>query len=182
MTPGIGFIMVIGLSLQRGWHGTIWAVVGLAVGIVILQVAGLSGMGLLVANNPTLYAAVKVAGALVLFYLSWHSWKKAGHGAIAVNEHTEPTHDTYFLKSVLISITNPQPLVFTISVFPQFIALDRPYVPQVVIMIAVYAVMVASYEAGYLVYLVLVFIGLVLTLLLDEKKGSEYKAMTAGKH
>ena len=144
MTPGIGFIMVIGLSLQRGWHGTIWAVVGLAVGIVILQVAGLSGMGLLVANNPTLYAAVKVAGALVLFYLSWHSWKKAGHGAIAVKEHTEPTHDTYFLKSVLISITNPQPLVFTISVFPQFIALDRPYVPQVVIMIAVYAVMVVA--------------------------------------
>ncbi len=132
MTPGIGFIMVIGLSLQRGWHGT------------ILQVAGLSGMGLLVANNPTLYAAVKVAGALVLFYLSWHSWKKAGHGAIAVKEHTEPTHDTYFLKSVLISITNPQPLVFTISVFPQFIALDRPYVPQVVIMIAVYAVMVVA--------------------------------------
>lgn len=144
MTPGIGFIMVIGLSLQRGWHGTIWAVVGLAVGIVILQVAGLSGMGLLVANNPTLYAAVKVAGALVLFYLSWHSWKKAGHGAIAVKEHTEPTHDTYFLKSVLISITNPQPLVFTISAFPQFIALDRPYVPQVVIMIAVYAVMVVA--------------------------------------
>lgn len=39
----------------------------------------------------------------------------------------------------------------------------------------------ASYEAGYLVYLVLVFIGLILTLLLDEKKGSEYKAMTTGK-
>ena len=144
MTPGIGFIMVIGLSLQRGWRGTIWAVVGLAVGIVILQAAGLSGMGFLVANNPTLYAAVKVVGALVLFYLSWYSWKKAGHGAIAVKEHTEHTHDTFFLKSVLISITNPQPLVFTISVFPQFIALDKPYVPQVVIMIAVYAVMVVA--------------------------------------
>ncbi len=50
----------------------------------------------------------------------------------------------FFLKSVLISITNPQPLVFTISVFPQFIALDKPYVPQVVIMIAVYAVMVVA--------------------------------------
>ena len=136
--------MVIGLSLQRGWRGTIWAVVGLAVGIVILQAAGLSGMGFLVANNPTLYAAVKVVGALVLFYLSWYSWKKAGHGAIAVKEHTEHTHDTFFLKSVLISITNPQPLVFTISVFPQFIALDKPYVPQVVIMIAVYAVMVVA--------------------------------------
>ena len=96
MTPGIGFIMVIGLSLQRGWRGTIWAVVGLAVGIVILQAAGLSGMGFLVANNPTLYAAVKVVGALVLFYLSWYSWKKAGHGAIAVKEHTEHTHDTFF--------------------------------------------------------------------------------------
>lgn len=34
--------------------------------------------------------------------------------------------------------------MFTISVFPQFIALDRPYVPQVVIMIAVYAVMVVA--------------------------------------
>ena len=34
--------------------------------------------------------------------------------------------------------------MFTISVFPQFIALDKPYVPQVVIMIAVYAVMVVA--------------------------------------
>ncbi len=38
--------------------------------------------------------------------------------------------------------------------------------------------MTSSYETGYLVYLGLVAIGLVLTLLLDEKKGSEYKAMT----
>ena len=69
MTPGIGFFLVSGWSLQRGWRGTIWAVVGLAVGIVILQAAGLAGRGFLVANNPTLYAAVKVVGALVLFYL-----------------------------------------------------------------------------------------------------------------
>ena len=37
--------------------------------------------------------------------------------------------------------------------------------------------MTQSYEAGYLVYLVLVAIGLVLTLFIDEKKGSEYEAM-----
>ncbi|HBN73297.1 MAG TPA: hypothetical protein DD376_00670 [Sutterella sp.] len=144
MTPGIGFIMLIGLSLQRGWQATVWAAIGLALGIVILQVIGLSGMGLLIAKNPTLYAAVKIVGALVLFYLAWHSWEKAGHGAVEVREHADKSHDTFFIKSVLISLTNPQPLVFTISVFPQFIAMDLPYVPQVVIMIGVYAVMVVS--------------------------------------
>jgi MFS transporter, OFA family, oxalate/formate antiporter len=37
--------------------------------------------------------------------------------------------------------------------------------------------MTSSYEAGYLVYLGLVTIGFILTLILDEKKGSEYKTM-----
>lgn len=148
ITPGIGFIMVIGLSLQRGWKKTVFALLGLAVGIAILQIVGLSGMGIIISKSPALYAGIKVAGALMLFYLAWRCWIKSGHGAIKVKEHAGNEKDTFFWKSVLISLTNPQPLVFTISVFPQFIATDVAYWPQVTIMIVVYAVMV--FGAGLL--------------------------------
>lgn len=144
MTPGLGFIMVMSLSLQRGWKGTLWAIFGLAVGIAILQIAGLSGLGIIIEKSPTLYAAIKFFGALVLFFLAWKSWVKAKKGSVVVHEHKGNNEDTFFWQSVLISLTNPQPLVFTISVFPQFISTEIPFVPQVSIMIAVYAIMVMA--------------------------------------
>ncbi len=144
ITPGLGFIMVMGMSLQRGWRGTLWAIFGLAVGIAILQVVGLSGMGLIISKSPTLYAAIKFVGALVLFYMAWRAWKKSQKGSLKVKEHEGSHEDTFFWQSVLISLTNPQPLVFTISVFPQFISTKIAYVPQVAIMVTVYAIMVMA--------------------------------------
>ena len=109
-------------------------------------------MGLIISKSPTLYAAIKFVGALVLFYMAWRAWEKSKKGFLKVKEHEGSHDDTFFWQSVLISLTNPQPLVFTISVFPQFISTELPYTPQIVIMMTVYAMMVV---AGGLLYAIL---------------------------
>ena len=47
-----------------------------------------------------------------------------------------------FTKGIVISLCNPQPIIFGISVLPQFVDPQQPYVAQAVLMISVYAVMV----------------------------------------
>ena len=60
-----------------------------------------------------------------------------------------------FTKGVVISLCNPQPIIFGISVLPQFVDPNQSYLAQSVLMISVYAV--------------LVFVNLVLYAILAER-------------
>ena len=56
LSPGMGVIFAIVLSLQQGWHKTVFFSLGQAVGISILFTAAMSGMGVILASSPTLFA------------------------------------------------------------------------------------------------------------------------------
>ena len=64
--------------------------------------------------------------------------------SINVSAHWPPAaaFAAQFSKSVIVSVTNPQPIIFGISVLPQFIDPTKPYVEQAALMIAVYTVLV----------------------------------------
>lgn len=47
-----------------------------------------------------------------------------------------------FSKCFILAVTNPQPMIFCVSLMPQFIDPEIAYIPQVTFMIAVYALMV----------------------------------------
>ena len=54
----------------------------------------------------------------------------------------ENAREGLFSKCFILSVTNPQPMIFCVSLMPQFIDPALPYVPQVAVMIALYALMV----------------------------------------
>ena len=76
LSPGMGVIFAIVLSLQQGWHKTVFFSLGQAIGISILFTAAMSGMGVVLANSPTLFNVIKIAGAFFILYLGWRSWHK----------------------------------------------------------------------------------------------------------
>ena len=146
LAPGLGSVMTITLSLQHGWRKSIAGCAGLAVGIQILFILAVSGLGVIIAASPTLFALIKTLGACYLLYLGFKNFFKDASRTAGLLKHAEKQQPenaaAQFGKCVLVSITNPQPIVFGISVLPQFIDAALPYVPQVSIMIAVYGVMV----------------------------------------
>lgn len=150
MTPGLGFVLVMGVSLQAGFARSIPVIIGQIIGIAILHALALSGLGLIISKTPSLYFFIKIAGALFLFYLGIKNFYKKPVGKShfeSVQKHKKG--DNYFFKSILVALANPQPLIFVISVFPQFIDAKIPYVPQVLAMMASYAVMVFAGGAFY---------------------------------
>ena len=150
LSPGMGVIFAIVLSLQQGWHKTAFFALGQAVGIALLFTAAMSGMGVILASSPTLFSAIKLCGAFFILYLGWRSWHKPGMHFGTKSDRQGPESETQapkdawnnFSKGVVISLCNPQPIIFGISVLPQFVDPTQSYLAQAVLMIVVYAVLV----------------------------------------
>ena len=66
LTPGLGVVMIITLAAEYGWRRTMSG----ALGIAFLFIAGMSGVGVIVASSPMLFAAIKLLGACFLIWLS----------------------------------------------------------------------------------------------------------------
>ena len=76
LTPGLGVVMIITLAAEYGWRRTMSGALGTALGIALLFIAGMSGVGVIVASSPVLFAAIKILGAGFLIWLSVKTWRK----------------------------------------------------------------------------------------------------------
>ena len=63
-------VMIITLAAEYGWRRTMSGALGTALGIAFLFIAGMSGVGVIVASSPMLFAAIKLLGACFLIWLS----------------------------------------------------------------------------------------------------------------
>ena len=52
LTPGLGVVMIITLAAEYGWRRTMSGALGTALGIAFLFIAGMSGVGVIVASSP----------------------------------------------------------------------------------------------------------------------------------
>ena len=127
LTPGLGVVMIVTLAVENGWRRTVGAALGLALGIGILFVLAVSGLGVIMAASPKLFAAVKTAGAGVLVYLGVKKLLASAPRAHAPGFGGEESGRTLFVKAIVISLTNPQPMIFAVSLLPQFIDPAIPY-------------------------------------------------------
>lgn len=150
VTPGLGVFLIITLAVAYGWKRTLPGCLGLALGITVLFIAALSGVGVVVAASPTLFALIKAAGGFMLAWMALKSFRRsAPSGIAAIEPAPNQSAAELFSKCFLLSITNPQPIVFGISVLPQFIDPALPYARQAVVMIAVYTLMVFLTMVAY---------------------------------
>lgn len=152
LTPGLGVVMILTLAARYGWRQTLGGCAGTALGIAFLFAVALSGVGLIVAGSPLLFAALKLAGACFMFWLGVHTWRRPVPSVSGSGENAcVATDESLFWKCFLLSVSNPQPMIFSVSIFPQFIDPKLPYVRQAVVMTAAYAFMVFAAMVVYAV-------------------------------
>jgi len=147
--PGAGVVYAITTGIQGGLKGNFWCRIGLAVGILVLMTASVSGLGVIVANSPTIFTVLRFIGIAYLIYLGIKAWRAPATSLIA--DGAIPAHNgrREFAEAFMLQITNPQPLVFFISLLPQFIDQKLAYIPQVVIMTVVYSFLVFAVMTIY---------------------------------
>jgi homoserine/homoserine lactone efflux protein len=136
VSPGSGAVLSMSHGLSYGVRKASATILGLQAGLLlILAIAG-AGVGSLLLASEVAFNVVKTVGALYLIWLGWSQWRSQaapGPGA-QVAQGGAPSLRRRMLTGFLTNATNPKGIIFMVAVLPQFIAQDRPLLPQLLIL------------------------------------------------
>ena len=151
LSPGAGAVLAITTGLESGRKERLICCLGLAAGIGSLMTVSVSGLGVVLAGSPTLFTILRMIGCTYLVWLGVRAWRAPAVSRVGpAGEKTNATSGTkLFLQAMMLQITNPQPLVFFVSILPQFFDPKLPYIPQAVVMTIVYTLTVFLVMYGY---------------------------------
>ena len=85
LIPGPLSLLMISNSLNYGLRRSYPAFLGGVFASICLLSASALGLGALLLASEKLFSALKIVGALYLFYLAWQSWKQSRQPATVTN-------------------------------------------------------------------------------------------------
>ena len=131
-TPGAGAINTMTNALTQGWRRSVWGIIGQQLALVVHVVIVAAGVGLLVANSPVLFAAIRYAGAAYLVYLGVRLMLIRTDAAETEGEVTASYEGAWSMlrRGFWVNLLNPKAIVFFLAFIPQFIRLDQAPLPQ----------------------------------------------------
>ncbi|MBE7375509.1 LysE family translocator [Pseudomonas lopnurensis] len=144
LIPGPLSLLMIGNSLNYGVRRSWPAFVGGVSASICLLSASAAGLGALLLASERLFSALKLVGALYLFYLAWQSWqasRQAGTPAGLPAALPYPGFRPLFWRAFGLGASNPKDILFFAAFLPQFLSAERPFLPQLLVMIATWAVL-----------------------------------------
>jgi threonine/homoserine/homoserine lactone efflux protein len=151
-TPGPNMLLVMSHSARFGWRAAIATMGGCMTSILTMMCISAAGMGALLHAFPTVFDALRLAGAAYLAYLGVQGWRSAvppdADEAGPVVRESRPASQLY-RQGLLVAASNPKAILFAAAFFPQFLDPTAPKLPQFSILLATFTVI----EVGwYVVY------------------------------
>lgn len=142
--PGPLSLLMISNSLNVGLLRSYPAFLGGVLASVCLLSASALGLGALLLASEQVFSALKIVGALYLFYLAWQSWQQSRQPAIAAEvpvAASQPRFSALFWRAFALGASNPKDILFFAAFLPQFLNAQQPFLSQLLIMIATWTVL-----------------------------------------
>jgi homoserine/homoserine lactone efflux protein len=138
LSPGPAVMFVMSQGARFGQRGALAGTAGILCGHMVCFTLIAFGLAALLARFSMAVGVIRIGGALYLMYLGVKMMMARPHGpqAVAVSG-APPAHHGIALQGLAVQLTNPKNLLFVLALLPQFIAADRPVLPQLAIMFAV---------------------------------------------
>ncbi|WP_309376459.1 LysE family translocator [Rhodoferax sp.] len=153
LSPGPAVLLALRNGMAHGLRGALWSTLGNVSGLFCLSAAAMLGLGVLLKSSALLFGAVKVLGAIYLFYIGLRH--VFGH-ASALKPTVDTTSDTsapkplaLYREAFLMAATNPKPILFLTALFPQFISAHAPLLPQFFVLTGIYMALSFVCLLGY---------------------------------
>ena len=144
LIPGPLSLLMISNSLNYGLRRSYPAFLGGVIASICLLSASALGLGALLLASEQLFSALKIVGALYLFYLAWQSWQQSrqpAHGATVPQAAPVPRFRALFGRAFVLGASNPKDILFFAAFLPQFLSSQQAFLPQLLIMIATWTVL-----------------------------------------
>ncbi|WP_426149470.1 LysE family translocator [Pseudomonas sp. DC3000-4b1] len=149
--PGPLSLLMVSNSLQLGVRRSWPAFLGEMSASLCLLMASALGLGALLTASAQGFEALKLAGALYLFYLAWNSWRHARQLPEQESRTlaSERGVSALFRQAFLLGASNPKDLLFFAAFLPQFIQAQAPLGPQLLVMSLSWALIDLGCKLGY---------------------------------
>ena len=125
LTPGADTLLVIRNVLGGNVRTGIVTTAGICSGLFFHAVLSALGVSLILMASATLYALLKIAGALYLGWLGFQSLRSAlksdSTQEVAANPVRPRSLRRCFVEGVMSNVLNPKTAVFYLAFLPQFI-------------------------------------------------------------
>lgn len=121
ISPGPDNIYVLVQSITNGKSYGLATVCGLITGCIIHTTLLAFGVSALIAANESLFFAIKVLGALYLFYLAYKVFKSDSVLQINSENVTRTSLKDLFVQGFFMNVLNPKVTIFFLAFFPAFL-------------------------------------------------------------
>lgn len=121
IAPGPDNIFVLTQSVVYGSSYGIAVTAGLVSGCLVHTTLVAFGVSKLMAQSPTVFYGIKIAGALYLLYLAWSVLKS--DASISIDSTTTPkkSYLQLYKQGVIMNVLNPKVTLFFMALFPGFL-------------------------------------------------------------
>lgn len=166
LTPGPNMTYLALLSSMHGKKAGLYAVAGVALGLLAVGIAAIFGAAVFLQDAPPLLHALSLAGACYFFWLAWEAW------------HTETTDGdkpatqplSCFWRGLITNLLSPKTFLFYATIVPQFIEQDANFTLQFIVLTLLYVTVATS------VHTALVLLANKLTPYLQNPKAARWTA------
>jgi threonine/homoserine/homoserine lactone efflux protein len=151
-TPGPNMLLVMSSGARHGLRSAVVTMAGCMTALLAMMSISAAGMGALLHAFPTVFDAMRLAGAAYLAYLGVKCWRApVADQASRSDDASAPVVNpvSLFRQGFLVAASNPKAILFAAAFFPQFIQPGAAKLPQFIILLSSFAVIEISW---YFVY------------------------------
>ena len=128
LSPGAGAISCMSAGMRYGYRKSVWNILGLQAGILLLVVIVAMGLGAVLATSILAFNLIKWFGVAYLVWLGIQQWRAEAKPMEMSMENARSPRQL-FMQGFLVNASNPKGIIFMLAVLPQFI---DPHGPQFV--------------------------------------------------
>ncbi len=148
VTPGPGVIYIVSRTLAQGRAAGVASIAGVACGNLLNSLGAALGLAALFVLSSLAFTVVKFAGAAYLIYLGVKMLRGRPRAETSPVFKRAPI-GRVFREGVLVALLNPKTTIFFAAFLPQFMQPGMPALPQAVTLGAVFVVIAAASDLGY---------------------------------
>lgn len=126
ITPGPDMALFISRTVNFGTRHGFMTVLGALSGVAVHTMLAAFGISVLILAAPSAFMALKIGGALYLFWLAIAAIRSGTGLRLAKTGGREPSLGSSYLTGLGINLTNPKVALFYITFLPQFVSADDP--------------------------------------------------------
>ena len=140
LTPGPAVLCAMSQATRYGFRASLAGIAGTQIGNLVFFISTALGLATLLSTATTAFTALRICGAIYLFYLGIRiilSTFRRSRATECVLPSAPPAQRSLFLQGLAIQLTNPKALLFVSALLPQFIDPQRPLLLQLAILLTI---------------------------------------------